>query len=862
LASRLRAIRRVAGRMRCWSGLTSHRSRAEARSAELASRLDIAPRSLARAGSDCTAREHSPKVHPDTYVGTRMRVGPKIALVGGVPILAAGAIAMAGWLLLAQEERARGGAVLVADVYHDLATARLVRDQYAAADAQERPAFAQQFASLTVRAEAGLGRLVTFARIDAQRAHIASVEAALSRYRDQMEAFVRRTRENDGLIREMTQRAETLIDLADRARLRQQVSNADLARSLAEKVEALRVARGLVARLNTLRARAAESAVIAAKEAGRGAVKDAPDGAAPAAAEIGPQAIAQGGPAASEGEAQRAQAQFRSASRDLAAAMRADGREADAETLDALTSGSATQNPGPAGKLEAWIERTLKIETTGQESLHDEVAQLLAYSVEANEIEQATQNVAIGTLKLGPRTAGALLHRDAALAERMRDEGERLARSAAALPISPLIQAEMIHALDGWRERLTTTIGGLRQQNAMIAVMDGLAATMIESAKALNDAFVGDADRFGIFIQRILLVGAAGLLLCGASVVFLVARSILVPLRALQGDMVMLTGNPAGAAVRGTRRRDELGDIARATAVFVSEIARREGALRRAKDQADVALVELRRTQDNLVRAEKLASLGQLVAGVAHEINTPLGIALTTGTLMSDEARTFRAGLAAGTLSRSLLNRFVDRVEEGATLLCTNLTRAADLVQGFKQVAVDRVSDESRTVVLGTWLDDLLASLRPMLRKGGHAVERTCPADLIIDTIPGVLAQIVTNLIANAVVHGFRAGEPGRIVVGVSELDEGLVRLEVRDDGQGIPPEHMDRIFDPFFTTARSAGSTGLGMHIVHNLVTAKLGGRIAVTSEPGHSTTVQVDFPARRAGATVRSLPTAIGTQ
>lgn len=786
-----------------------------------------------------------------------MRVGPKIALVGGVPILAAGAIAMAGWLLLAQEERARRGAVLVADVYHDIATARLVRDQYAAADARDRSAYAERFAGLTARAEAGLGRLAGFARIDEQRARIASVERALARYRGEMDAFVRRTRENDGLIREMTQRADTLIDLTDRARLRQQASNADLARSMAEKVEALRVARGLVARLNALRARSAEGAVVAAQTAAQNAAQTA--------AQAGAQAVAgsdaPAGAAGAESEGPRAQSLFRAASRDLATALRADGRDADAESLDGLAAEAAAQKPDLRAKLDGWIERVLKIETSGQESLHDEVAQLLAYSVEANEIEQATQNVAIGTLKLGPRTAGALLHRDAALAERMRDEGERLARSAASLPISPLIQAEMVQALDGWRARLTTTIGGLRQQNAMIVAMDGLAATMIDSAKALNDAFVEDADRFGIFIQRILLAGAAGLLLFGALVVIFVARSILVPLRALQGDMVMLTGNPAGAAVRGTARRDELGDIARATAVFVSEITRREGALRRAKDQADVALVELRRTQDDLVRAEKLASLGQLVAGVAHEINTPLGIALTTGTLMSDEARTFRTGLSAGTLSRSRLTHFVDRVEEGATLLCANLTRAADLVQGFKQVAVDRVSDESRSVALATWLDDLLTSLRPMLRKGGHVVERACPADLVIVINPGVLAQIVTNLVANAVVHGFRAGEPGRITVDVSEREGGLVRMEVRDTGQGIPPEHLERIFDPFFTTARSAGSTGLGMHIVHNLVTAKLGGRIAVSSERGQGTVVQVDFPAEGAGAAARPRTSAIGT-
>ncbi len=285
--------------------------------------------------------------------------------------------------------------------------ARLVRDQYAAADAQERPVFATRFESLTARAEASLGRLASFARIDEQRARIAEVEQALARYRSEMDAFVRRTRENDGLIREMTQRADTLIDLTDRARLRQQASNADLARSVAEKVEALRVARTLISHLNDLRA------LVAAQ----------------AASPI------------SGAEGKRIQARFAAASAELTAALRAEGRAADADALDAL---AAQPEPGTDGKLDAWIERNLKIETSGQESLHDEVAQLLAYSLQANEIEQATQNIALGTLKLGPRTTGALVRRDPALAERMLTEGERLGRSAAALPISPLIQAEMI----------------------------------------------------------------------------------------------------------------------------------------------------------------------------------------------------------------------------------------------------------------------------------------------------------------------------------------------------------------------------------------------------------------------------------
>ena len=747
-----------------------------------------------------------------------MRVGFKIALVGGVPILAAGTIAAAGWLLLAQAERARGGAVLAADVYHDLATARLVRDQYAAAGPSERAAFAARFATLTAGAEAGLDALSRFTRTADQGARIASVRAALGRYRGEMDGFVRLTDANDGLTREMARRADTLIDLTDRARLRQQASNADLARSLGEKVEALRAGREIVSGIHAVRARAAEGALLAARAA--------PDDPA----------------------TQRVRAQVREAGRTLAAALRESGRGAQADEFDAL-AGAADGGAGDRdGRLDAWIARSLKIETSGQRTRDEEVAQLLAYAVEANEVEQATQNIAVGTLKLGPRTAGALVRRDAARAEEMLAEGERLGRSTAALPISPLIQAEMVRAIGEWRERLATTIVGLRRQIELIGAMDRLADLMGESARALNDAFVGDAERFGTFIQRMLLVGAAGLLLVGTLVVLFVARSILVPLRALQGDMIVLAGDPTGSAVRGTGRRDELGDIARATAVFVSEIGRREGALRRAKDRADAALAELRRTQDELVRAEKLASLGQLVAGVAHEINTPLGIALTTGTLVGDEARTFRAAIAAGTLSRTRLNRFVDRVEEGAGLLRVNLTRAADLVHGFKQVAVDRVSDESRSFPLDAWLDDLLASLRPMLRKGSHTVARACPPGLVVDTNPGVLAQVVTNLVANAAVHGFRDGGPGHILVRVEADPDEIVRIEVRDDGRGIPAADLDRIFDPFFTTARSSGSTGLGLHIVHNLVTAKLGGRIEVESVPGEGTVARIAFPARAA--------------
>ncbi|GJD99561.1 sensor histidine kinase [Methylobacterium isbiliense] len=758
-----------------------------------------------------------------------MRVGQKIVLVGGLPIAIAALIALAGWLLLAEAERARGGAVMAGTIYRTLTTATTVRDEFLAARADERTDHAERFARLTAEASRQLDDLHRLARTPDQDARIESARTALTESIDRMQGLVRITRENDGLIAEMATRADTLVRLADQARERQRAANLDLVASLTDKANHLRQVRDVVGAVNALRT------VVAAQEIE--VLRDGPARGAPLVTQV------------------------RNAARDLAEALRADGRAREAEEiliLAAAYEGSrAAEEPqtlaatgipapaiSPAGVLAEWCERVLKIDGSAQRSLHDEVSQLLAYAVRANETEQAAQNIALATLKLGQRTAEALRRRDPGTAMAALDEGATLSETAAALPISPLIQGEMLDAIDGWRARLGTTVEGLRRQNAGIAEMDRLAAAIGESARSLNQIFIDDADRFGRSIRHLLLVGATAGLVFGSAAALAVARSITAPLRRLQRGMLALAADPSRHDVGDTDRRDELGDMARATNVFVSEIGRRERALRRAKEEADRTLSELRQTQADLIQAEKLASLGQLVAGVAHEINTPLGIALTTATLVRDEAREFRAVAAGGQLSRSKLVGFVDRVQEGAHLLTANLGRAADLVHSFKQVAVDRVSDEGRRIAVRAWLGELLHSLGPLLRKGGHGLDLVCPEEFEIETYPGALAQVVTNLVKNAVVHAFREGQPGRITVTLVR-EGGFVRLDVADDGRGIAGPDRERIFDPFFTTARHRGSSGLGMHIVYNLVTGRLQGRIAVESREGQGTRVRVEFPA-----------------
>ncbi len=812
-----------------------------------------------------------------------MRVGHKIFLVGGLPIAIAALIALAGWLLLAQAGKARDGAVLAGAIYRTLTLSTTVRDEFVTARPAERTDHAERFARLTAESAGSLDDLRRYARTPDQAARIEAARDALKDSIEQMQALVRITRENDGLIAEMAARADALVSLADQARDRQRAANTDLVVSLTDKAATLRQVRDVVGAVNELRALVAQAEI----EAARGAGRDA------GSARSGNAGVARPGNA---GSAPSSMVQVRNAARDLAVALKGDRREREAEELlilaaayeawrgteepRPLAAGGAAADPAPlpspVSVLDEWCERVLKIDGSAQRALHDEVTQLLSYAVQANETEQATQNIALETLKLGQRTAEALRRRDVPAAAAMLEDGRRLSETAAALPISPLIQGEMIEAIDGWRERLGTTVEGLRRQNEGIAAMDGLAAVIGETARSLNEIFIDDADRLGTFQLRLLLVGAGAGLVVGSTVGLAAAHSITGPLRQLQRSMLALAADPSRRVLGGGdvgeavgRRRDELGDMARATAMFVEEIGRRERALRRAKEDADRTLAELRQTQSDLIQAEKLASLGQLVAGVAHEINTPLGIALTTATLVRDEARDFGEVAKTGQLSRSRLSHFVDRMQEGSHLLTANLARAADLVHSFKQVAVDRVSDEHRRFALREWLGELLRSLGPLLRRGGHRLELEAQdleaqdgvggGEFEVDTHPGALAQVITNLVKNAVVHAFADGKPGCIVVAVSQVaapqgalpqEGGWVRLEVRDDGRGIAMTDRERIFDPFFTTARHRGSSGLGMHIVYNLVTGQLQGRIAVESREGSGTVVRVEFPARLARA------------
>lgn len=255
------------------------------------------------------------------------------------------------------------------------------------------------------------------------------------------------------------------------------------------------------------------------------------------------------------------------------------------------------------------------------------------------------------------------------------------------------------------------------------------------------------------------------------------------------------------------------------------------------------ALENLRHTQDELLQSEKLASLGALVAGVAHELNTPIGNAVTVSTTLVDAHSDFSGVMAEG-LTRRALDEFVADIGEGAHIIERNLARAAELLGSFKQLAVDQTSYQRRIFDLEEVVREVTLAMRPTLKRAPFRLEEELPEGLQLDSFPGPLGQVLMNLINNAVMHAFEGQESGVIRVVARAEQPGFVSLTISDNGSGIPQALQKRIFDPFYTTRLGRGGSGLGLHITYRLVTGILGGRIDVSSAPGQGSSFRMVLP------------------
>ncbi|WP_245321954.1 ATP-binding protein [Bradyrhizobium sp. LTSPM299] len=407
---------------------------------------------------------------------------------------------------------------------------------------------------------------------------------------------------------------------------------------------------------------------------------------------------------------------------------------------------------------------------------------------------------------------------------------------------------ELRDGLTKLSEQLTNRTELLRNtidasQADAIGAIDDLSAKMRQREQKAQETF----DRTLAAISRRVLSIAVLFLGIIMSAGVLIALSIRLPLAQIMASMRAITSGDYDRPVQGTSAKDEVGAMARAVEVFRENAiakSKTEDELRTAKEKAETALIELNTTQQNLIDAERLAALGGLVAGVAHEVNNPIGISLTVASSFARRAEMFENDLKTEPLRRSKLDEFVRTSRDASQQLVANLQRAGELIQSFKQVAVDRSHAERRPFNLGEATDQIVSSLRPVLKKAATALSVDVPEGLLIDGYPGAYGQILTNLFLNAVNHAFADGRSGTITITARARGADDVEIIFADDGAGMTPDVQRQAFDPFFTTRRNEGGTGLGLHIVYNLVTQQLGGRMMLESRVGQGTTFRIIMP------------------
>ncbi|MEO5361777.1 MAG: ATP-binding protein [Nitrospirota bacterium] len=259
--------------------------------------------------------------------------------------------------------------------------------------------------------------------------------------------------------------------------------------------------------------------------------------------------------------------------------------------------------------------------------------------------------------------------------------------------------------------------------------------------------------------------------------------------------------------------------------------------------ELETANKHLKESRTQLVQAEKLASLGQMLAGVAHEINTPVGIGITLSSTITKETEAIKAAIDDRSLRMERLQEYIDDINKSSSLIFKSLMRTAELVKSFKMVSADQITQERRVFRLKGYIEEILLSLQPKLKRSQHNIEVICEQSLELDSYPGSIAQIITNLLMNSLIHAYDKGAKGTITIEAA-LHKNDIVIQYKDDGKGIPQENIKKIYDPFFTTMRGTGGTGLGMHIVHNIVTQTLGGTIDCQSELNKGTTFTISFP------------------
>ena len=351
-----------------------------------------------------------------------------------------------------------------------------------------------------------------------------------------------------------------------------------------------------------------------------------------------------------------------------------------------------------------------------------------------------------------------------------------------------------------------------------------------------------DNERLKFILWSRVPMGVVALLSVFLSVFWVFRRRVVIPLQEMNHYVEEFQDNGSVMPIMW-EEQDEIGTLNKTINKAQQQQKLHDQMLTSEKEKAESAYNELMAMQSQLVESEKMASLGGLVAGISHEINTPLGVAKTSASHVQDELGKLQNSFTDGTLTKSRMEDFIGQFNDGLKLLTANLNRANELMTNFKQVSADQSHDEIRSINLKEYLEETIYTLKPHLRRYQVSVLVDCEEDIIIETFPGAFSQITTNLIMNSLNHAYEVEEQGSINLTVS-LKENNVIYVFKDDGKGMEESVLNKIFEPFFTTKRGNGGTGLGMHIIYNLVTMKLQGKIKATSEPGEGSCFTLTLP------------------
>jgi signal transduction histidine kinase len=446
---------------------------------------------------------------------------------------------------------------------------------------------------------------------------------------------------------------------------------------------------------------------------------------------------------------------------------------------------------------------------------------------------------------------------EAIQAERDRANALGLSLILAGAQLDPAA-AESLQPAVRMLERLLSPAGGLWPTLAAQQEAAGAARLALSQNFGLAERFVQEAGQVAAQIQAaalnetravrtaaqeligMLLGIAGGCLILGVVVLGFVGFGISRPLGRMTAVMARLAAGDLAPTVPGHRRNDELGDIARAVETFKANMSER---LRRAEDN-ERALRELRERQDHLVQAAKIASLGQLVGGMSHELNTPVSVMVTGASKMVEELAGLREQFGRGRLRKKGFREFLDHGQDLASLMLANSQRAGELISLFKQVAGEPSAADIRTFRLRAYLEDAAASLIPESGPPRYRLSVRCPDELTVTTCPDALLQVLTNLTLHAQDHAFEGGQTGEITISVRPANETQLEMVFADNGQALAAEDLPRLFDPFFLPRRRSGASGLGLYIVYNTVSRMLQGRITVRSSEGQGTAFTILFP------------------